>query len=127
MSSPNNLTEDLKLVLDITSRLDERAKIIADGQQKIDNRLDHFANDYNNLVSKVRVLESKNIGKIIDDLKDLEERISRMRGRVEKLEDHKEGITDKLKLASSYIFQGSFIILVCYILYRLGLSTPPMP
>lgn len=147
--SHNNIIDDIKLVLDITSRVDERAKIIADSQQKINARLDHLIDEHNNLASRVYVLESKGGRKIIDEIEDktnrlksriellesagspwhqrIVESINNIKSRLNKLEDHKDGVNYKLKTFFGYVFQGTFVILVCYILYRMGLNPPPMP
>lgn len=127
MSEQSSLVNDIKLVLDITSRVDERVKIIAESQQQMNTRLNHFIDEHNTLASRVTVLESKNINKIYDTVQDLEEKVVTLKSRIGNLEEHKQSILDKSKQILGFVYQAIFIIAVCYILYKLGISSPPIP
>ncbi len=146
------LVEEVKQIIDITSRVDERVKMIAEAQQQINFRLNHFIDEHNALVAKVQVIESKSTNKFPESLATIDEKVMKsqvrldvlenlgstksqkladevntLKSKVEKLEEHKNSLSERFKMIFGYVWQGLFIVLICYILYRLGLNTPPIP
>jgi hypothetical protein len=165
MSQNIEMLNDIKQVLDISSRVDERVKIIQTGQQELNARLNHFIDELNILTGRVLVLESKN-GNLVHQLEDevgelgvrlermdigaevsketlvyLKNKDSQLNNRVEDisvqvsdithrlsvLEGHNEGWHTKAKHYGNLLVQALWVIAVCYILFRLGISTPPIP
>jgi len=156
MTEHHDLVNDIKLVLDITSRVDERVKMIAEGQQQMNIRLNHFIDEHNALAARVTVLESKNISKMAESVQGVEEKITKMvirvetletlgsplyqriieenritiidlKNRINNLEEHKQNVLDKIRRVLGFVGQAIFTILVCYILYKLGINSPPIP
>jgi cell division protein FtsB len=156
MPETRDLLTEIKQVIDITSRVDERLKIIAEAQQQIGLRLNHLVDEHNALVGKVHVIESKNGNKLHEAISNQEEKLVRVNGRIEvletvgsqksqrqiedlqeviikvkerirDLEEHRESVVSQAKSIMGYIWQGIFIIMICYLLYRMGLSLPPVP
>lgn len=148
----SKLVEEIKQIIDITSRVDERVKMIAESQHQINNRLNHFIDEHNSLVSRVHVIESKNGHKTQELITTLDEKLMKsatrieiletvgsqksqkiagefdlLKIRVKELEDHRQGLSDRAKTIINYIWQGAFLIIMGYVLYRLGLPTPPVP
>ena len=148
----NKLVEEIKQIIDITSRVDERVKMIAEAQYQINNRLNHFIDEHNSLVARVHVIESKNGHKTQELITVLDEKLMRNASRIEiletvgsqksqkvagefdllkirvkELEDHKQGLSDRAKAVLGYVWQAIFLIAMGYVLYRLGLPTPPVP
>ncbi len=155
MPETRNLIDEIKQVIDITSRVDERMKIIAESQVQLNQRLNHFIDEHNALSSKVHVMETR-FGSKNPDMLAIEEKHNRVlakieileslgsprqqkfventedalndiKSRIKELETHKQGISEKVKQIMGYVWQGLFIIIVCYLLYRLGLNPPPIP
>ncbi len=156
---PHDFTTEIKSLIDISSRIDERIKNIQQNQQESTGRLNQFLSDLTNLSSRVLVIESKNGNKmheVEETLKDIDHKLEEMDlGATSFLEDYikdekqlKEDIKhkieiletkvtrlelqhdswqNKLKLYGGLLIQGIYVITVCYILYRLGISTPPIP
>lgn len=138
-----DVLNDIKQVLDISSRVDERVKIIQVGQHETHEQLKSLANALGHLTARVAVLEANNvhdsmhevelklerleINKIPEQVYRLKERFDSTEMRVARLEEHKEGIVQKVKQYSGLIVQAVWVILVCYLLYKLGLNTPPIP
>ena len=148
------LIEEIKQIIDITSRVDERVKMIVDNQQQIGKRLDHFIDEHNELVAKVYVIEAKNGHKAQEMIGELDDKVSGinsrmdvfeaigskknnemmlelgdevvdLRHKVKDLEEHKTNISEKVKVVFNHIVQGLFFIAIAYILYKLGLNPPP--
>lgn len=78
----SELLTDIKQVLDISSRVDERVKIIQQNQQEMNARLNAFMIEFNTLSGRVMVLESKNGGRVHD----IEDSITRLASRVERID-----------------------------------------
>jgi methyl-accepting chemotaxis protein len=60
---------EIKRVLELTSRIDERVKHIAESHEKMADRFDKFIESHNEVVERVTKLESQNF---IDRLEDME-------------------------------------------------------
>lgn len=156
MTEANQLIDEIKQVIDITSRMDERVKMVAEAQQEINFRLNHLIDEHNALVARVHVVESKNGHKYQEITSALDEKLMRLsarldvlelvgsqktqrvseefhlstaeiRSRLKELEAHKQGMAERWKSILGYVWQTMFIIIVCYILYRLGISLPTLP
>lgn len=159
MTQNSELVNDIKQVLDISSRVDERAKLIQATQKELTDRLNAFSQEFNLLSSRVLVLESKNGGRIHeiqDDINTLRSKIDRIdiggpeafnrvmgeinkerdevidklhdiARRVQYIESSNEGSQSKVKQYVHLFIQGIWVIIVCYVLYKLGLQTPPIP
>ena len=142
-----DILSDIKTVLDISSRVDERVKIIQSGQAETHSRLNQLVYEINTLMTRVSVLESKNGGavhKLEEDLHLLDKRVERIEPialdflklaenmretetRLFKIEDSHEGWAAKVKQYTGLVIQALWVIIVCYLLYKLGLNTPPIP
>lgn len=154
MSEQRTIVDEIKQVIDITSRVDERMKIIAESQQQLNIRLNHFVDEHNALVTKVQVLDSRTGVKLSDNVASLDEKYLRLiarlevletmgshkeqkftedvnntfhdlKNRMKELESHKQGTSEKVKQILGFVYQGMFIVIIAYLLYKLGLSNPP--
>lgn len=77
----NDLSADIKLVLDISSRVDERVKIIQSNQLELSSRMHQVSTDIVAVSSRVTILESKNgnrINEVEDELNEMVRRVDRM-------------------------------------------------
>jgi hypothetical protein len=148
------LIEEIKQIINITSRVDERVKMIADSQNQIGQRLEHFIDEHNELASKVYVIEAKNGSKAYELISKLDDRLDILASKLEiieligskkhteeiadhedtiidilhrtkNLEEHKSNISDKIKTVFNHVVQGVFFIAIAYILYKLGINPPP--
>lgn len=132
--------DDIKKVLDISCRLEERVKTVQENQQEINDRFQELSNQFTTITSKVAVIESKNGDKLhtVENLiKELEIRINKleitnvekltkliidMDKRVFTLEERNNSILNKFKFYSRLIIDGAWGILVCYVVYKLGIN-----
>lgn len=158
MPPQSEILNDIKQVLEITSRVDERAKLIQLTQQEMATRINQLASELSNIGGRVMVLESKNGGKIheiedeikqitkrleridvsdeitkgqykdlIEGQKNFSEKIGVISNRVQVLENNNDSWQVKVNHYGGMIVQAIWIIIVCWILYKLGISTPPTP
>jgi chromosome segregation ATPase len=154
----SELLNDVKQVLDISSRVDERVKLIQVNQAELNSRFNALVDDFNNLSARVMVIESRNGGKSHE----IEEKIGKLHSRVDKidvnteafrqslgsikkldkeesikihdmirriymLEHDSEGWQGKIKQWGGLVVQGIWVIIVCYLLLKLGLNPAPLP
>ncbi len=150
------MLNDLKLVLDITSRVDERVKMIAEGQSELTQRLNKFIDEHNSLAVRVKLIETFAGDKLITDVSEIRMGLDRiksrtdliesigaapmrekmdtlaksfddMRVRLEQMELSHNSVSEKFKHIGGLIVQGIWVIIVCYVLFRLGINSPPLP
>lgn len=145
----SNLIDEIKQVIDITSRVDERMKIIAESQIQLDQRLNHFIDEHNALTSRVQVMvakapdaamidekhhrilakldmiESLSSPKMQGFIEETEDDVSELKARIKELESHTQGSSEKIKQILGYVWQGLFIVLVAWLLFKMGLNPPP--
>lgn len=127
---PSEIVNDIKTVLDITSRMDERVKIIQSGQSETHNQLNKLAGDLVDLAERVTVIESRNGHKtetLEEKVEIAKDRLNLFELRIIRLEDHKQNWLTTVKQYSGLVIQGVWVIVVCYLLYKLGINTPPLP
>lgn len=138
---------ELKKLLDLTTRVDERVKLIVERQQEMHSRLNQFAADHHELTTRVSIVESNAEDlETLDQLRqrvtmleahgsepvnkqvnELEDEVDIIEDRVKKLEDHHEGMWGKINKLLGLLVHGVWIIVVCYLLYKMGINTPPLP
>lgn len=155
----SDLLNEIKMVLDISSRVDERVKMIQASQSELGLRMHQLVSESSQLGSRVSVLESKNgnkshelegmihdletrveridvggtsmykeqYGELEDQLKEVNRKLDNMVLRLAALETSSEGWTSKFRQYSHLLIQGIWVVIVCYVLYKLGLNTPPLP
>lgn len=145
---------DIKQLLDISSRVDEKVKTIQSTQQELSLRLRELTDDMSQMSARLMVLESKNGGHIHvieNQVRELETKVDiinangtakfskihsdedvlskckTMDFRIQKLEGINDGWQARVKQYGGLVIQGVWVVVVCYILYRLGLNGTPIP
>lgn len=153
----DDLRSELKLVLDMTTRVDERLKIICEKQQEANTRLNQLVDSHIDITSRVRVLEAHNeLSADLDEADEIKQRLTVIEAkgspafieferemqtfldkvtghlnnldqRLRRLEEAQEGWWGRVGKLTQLGVQAVWVVLVCYVLYRLGLSSPPIP
>ena len=82
VAAENKLQNEIRLVLEMTARVDERVKLIVEKQSDMTQRLNGFIDSHNTLASRVTVLEAK-AGNTLQEMKT---KMDQMVERVVKLE-----------------------------------------
>jgi chromosome segregation ATPase len=124
MSVPNDVNKEGNVskqsVSDITSRIDERVKIIAEKQKEADANIKKTANDLHALKEKVAIIA------------DSKKEIIELRNKIHSLEFQAEALSTRLAHHDTrwgQIFDAfwkmTLMIIAGYILYKLGLQSPP--
>lgn len=166
MPQDSNILNDIKQVLDISSRVDERVKTIQVNQQELNSRMNQMLSELSQLSARVIVLESRNgtklhevqdvvndlnvkvekinvggtecfnkflaeekeqSGDFYDKIDELDTKIEILNTKIKMLERDNDGWQSKVKLYGGLVIQGIWVLIVCFMLAKFGLSTSPLP
>jgi hypothetical protein len=128
------VNESMKHVLDLTSRIDERVKMLIDQNSIFSNKIDIMNKNYSEIVQRITILES-----YIDDdkIQELEKRLvilelqsNDVKGLIEKLstfeDDHKElkrfkkSAENNFKTVFDAIYKIITMLIGAYLLWKFG-------
>jgi len=128
------VTQSIKAVFDLTARVDERVKMLVERQVQTDDKIEDFSRNQTELVSKVSVLETRNEKEFIDELrrfeaamKDTQRDLKEIDQRLYHVEKSSHSNENRWKQIYHFVRDTVWVIIVCYLLYRLGLQPPPFP
>jgi chromosome segregation ATPase len=149
------ITEAMKALFDLTGRIDERVKILFENNDKVFtliNRLEEkthvAAENYAKISEKVAAVEAKftdlrsdllimkneikadmksEVDSIVSDLSDMTDNTYDSEKRLTLLEKTDDNQENRWKVIIGYVLQTCWVLLVCYLLYKLNLQTPPIP
>lgn len=146
------VSDSIQMVFDLTSRIDERVKMLMERQREIDGQIVKLIDMQQQVISRLTVLESKDIASVTDDLKDLSEKVAvvisdnpkedldiarqeraDLRSKVHILEMKLENVNMRLgghdnrwsKIFDAF-WKVALMLIAGYILYKLGIQAPPL-
>jgi|GEM_PF-6537685 len=105
------VSESLKLVFDISSRIDERVKNIAENQNALSERVDKLIEKYENVITRLSVLENKNNNHLKDDVFEMKKTIHDVELKVSTLQTSSVGQENKWKIAIEFFFKLLLLII----------------
>lgn len=134
-------SESIKLIFDLTSRIDEKIGKLIEKHENVsarlsilennDNKLDKFVNLSQELIYRVALIESKGVMSI-SDISDLEKDMHEFKERLRTFELKIESIATKTLQHETrwsqifdLIFKIALMLIGGFLLYKLGLSSPP--
>jgi len=139
-----SVSDAIQTVFDLTSRIDERVKMLITHQNEIDLRLEKLLDMHQQILHRITAIESKNLNAIEDDLQNLNEKVAILenddcRGEIQELKTKihsfdlkQENITLRIgshdgrwnKIFDS-IWKFALMLIAGFILYKLGFQSPP--
>ena len=155
-ASNNEFLVEMKQLLNVTSRVDERVKSLIENQQEINGRLNRYIDEQSRLASKIAVLEQHGGSKLKDGLDMLDDHmvdithrlglieqgfnplhakeqetirneLASIKNRLEKVETSSNNLIGSIQKVGGLVIQMLWVIITCYLLYKLGLNSPPLP
>lgn len=118
------VTQSIKATFDLTARIDERVKMLSENHKTSSAIMDDLQKRQSDILTKLVLLESKDDKTITtglqSSLKDIEMRLM----LVEKSAINSD---NKWKLAFDFTYKTVWVVVVCYILLKLNLQSPPLP
>lgn len=125
----------LQSVMDVTSRIDERVKILIENNKNLKEEIDKVNESYRQVISKVVILEERDVKNIILDCVVIKEKINLLQLEQKKLAELSSDISvlqQKLKVIDNFwikifdsVWKLMLTIIAGYILYKLGFQAPP--
>lgn len=115
-------SENVQKLFDLTTRLDERVKLLYIKEEQIDNGIKDLFDKNLELIEKIAGLDA-NQSKINDGLI----KISDLERRISKIEDQHGVHSERWKNIANFFIQLIWVILAAYLLTQLNLQSPNIP
>ncbi len=120
------VSDSLKLVFDLTIRIDERMKSLIANNEEAKEKIDKLFENQTALLGKVIILENKNASQFVEELK---KEIDVIEGRVDHLADRLVDIEKDMQMHAGkwtsffdFIFKIAVMVVGGIILWKLGLK-----
>ena len=130
----NELREAINGLLEITTRVDERIKILVEKLHETDEHIKTLFRNNSDTLTRLGILENNCNGSLKEDIHELRSNGSDLSNEINSIDKrllHLEGknlvAEDRWKKVFGFIYQSVTTLFICYLLYRLNLSTPPLP
>jgi chromosome segregation ATPase len=120
------VSDSLKLVFDLTSRIDERTKTLVSNYDDAKEKIDKLAEHQSNVLLKVISLESKDSTNIVKEIKNeinvIEGRVEHLSDRLMTIEKDLQSHAGKWAVVLDFIFKIGVIVVGGLIMYKLGIK-----
>lgn len=117
MADQENFSESAKQLFEITSRIDERIKIILKKETELDRKIEYIQKNNLNLEGKVSFLE-----KVISEFNDLKKHLHEIDLKIKHIEINQNGSDQRWRTIVNFAFQTIWVILTSYLLLKVGLT-----
>jgi len=114
------VSESIKLVFDLTSRIDERVKILVEQHNEANHRIEKLMERHENIMSRISVLENKNGSDMKADVAEIKKDMRAMEVKMSALEIHSGSHENKFKLAADLFFKILLAGLGAFLAWKLG-------
>jgi len=120
------VNDSLKLVFDITSRIDERMKTLVEHNNESKERIEKLCDQQNILLNRITILENRNSAQVIYDLKNeitiLDNKVDHLSERCVHVEKEVNQNTSKWTALIDFTFKIGVVIIGSIILWKMGLQ-----
>lgn len=120
--SGRNRNDLIVEIIELTTRVDERVKAISETHLDVQNQLDEQLDLINVLIGKTQVIESQ-----LDDVKNVKQSIRGIELQLNLLENNNTNQEHRWKAIFGFSVQLIWVLIASYILYKLGIQSPPLP
>ena len=122
----HEVSESIKSVFDLTSRIDERIKLIIKKQDQMERKLDERLQAFSGIEGRVHVLEAGCTGSV-KDLSSLGQTVHTMEMNLQQVQFKTAGHENRWKTIVSFAMQIAWVILAAYLLVKIGIQAPIVP
>lgn len=120
------VNDSLKLVFDITSRVDERMKGLIESNAESKEKIEKLYDNQIALLNRITVLENKNNGQLINELKNeisiIDTKVEHLSERLIHVEKEMTQATNKWSNVVDFIFKVGVMVIGGIILWKLGIK-----
>lgn len=144
----NNVNESIKSVLDLTSRIDERVKMLVQRQCDLDAQINKALENQQKTLNRVTVLESKDVTALVasskaeihdikermaimensnseEDIEELKQKIHLLDLKVESVQMRTATQENRWAKIFDLVFKLSIMMIGGYLLFKFGWQAPP--
>lgn len=113
-------SESIQRLFDLSTRIDERVKVIKEQNSGFYSRLDDLGKDLKSIEHRLTILETQEVGQLVKQMNEVDKRVST-------LEQKSKGWEGRWNVFATFIIQLVWITLAAWILFKLHLNPPPVP
>lgn len=141
---PTQNSESIQMVFDLTSRTDERVKMIIEHQKEIEEQIEKLIIRTDSISHRLSIIDANDFASIKNNLHSLREKVAvitndnsykeliELRAKIQSIELKAENIQIRLGFHDhrwsqifDLIWKMALMCIAGYILYKLGLQPPP--
>lgn len=124
---PDQVNESINSIIELTSRVDERVQLIMKTQKSVEDKIDAQLQFFNELNTRVKILESKDTLPQLQNIKELQAMLHKIEIRIHDLEGSTDNQENRWKNIFGFVIQLVWVVLAAILLYKLGLQAPDLP
>ncbi len=112
------ISESIKVIFDVVSRLDERLKILVEQHSEVNQRIEKIIERHENIMSRLGILE--NSPNMRTDVSEIKKDMKAMEIDISAIKIHNAGHDNKWKLTMDFIIKTVLIVIGAVIAWKLG-------
>lgn len=116
------VSNSIKLVFDLTSRIDERVKMLVEQHNDANQRIEKLMERSENVFTRISVLENKMGTNMQEQIQDLREEINDLKVKTSALEIHTTRHENKWQTLADFVFKVAVTLVGLLLAYRLGVK-----
>lgn len=120
-------SENIQKLFDLSTRIDERVKVIQTNQANLENRIESLFGSHNIAMQKIVVLESRDVKFLDSKISECEKEISSIDKRLSGVESSSGQNQDRWNKIMSFVIQLVWVILAAWLLMKLNIQAPAVP
>lgn len=123
-NSNEQVNNSIKSIIELTTRIDERVQAIMKKQDLLESKSNNQSDTLHTLNTDLLLLESIS-GKVLqEEVKKISNDIINIKSRLENLENKTNVQENKWKTVVDFILKIIWILIIAYLLIKLGLQAP---
>ena len=120
-------SDNIQRLFDLTTRIDERVKIIQDSQEETNARVKEVVDDYHQLLTRIITMEANSGRALHQESSKYFDQMSEIDKRINALEHANKGSENRWNRVFTFAIQLIWVVLASWVLYKLQLSPPNLP
>lgn len=120
------MNDSLKLVFDITSRIDERMKVLVESNNESKDKIEKLYDQQMAILNRITVVENRNSTQLINDLKNdvkiMDSKVEHLSERLIHVEKELSQNSNKWASVIDFIFKVGVVVIGSIILWKLGIK-----
>lgn len=120
------MNDSLKLVFDITSRIDERMKVLIENNSEAKDKIEKLYDQQVSLLGRITVVENRNSAQLITELNKevdiIDSKVEHLSERLIHVEKELSQNTNKWATLIDFVFKIGITIIGAIILWKLGIK-----